>query len=166
MKTRNAFTMIELIFVIVIIGILGAVAIPKLNASRYDAKVARVLTNTKTLIQDIQTFYTSQGLNEYRTATIANITNVPMMTNSCRKHNTARIWMGTTMYICEDNIPVVKIETTNGGDVFQTVTLKDSSSDSGVLINELRRNSTYKYWTNSPSSTGRIYNLNEIKVKR
>lgn len=37
---RQAFTMVELIFVIVILGILAAVAIPRLNATRDDAKVS------------------------------------------------------------------------------------------------------------------------------
>ena len=39
---KNAFTMIELIFVIVILGILAAVAIPKLAATRDDAQVSKM----------------------------------------------------------------------------------------------------------------------------
>lgn len=38
---RNAFTMIELVFVIVVLGILAAIAIPKLAATRDDAQVAK-----------------------------------------------------------------------------------------------------------------------------
>jgi len=40
-RNRQAFTMIELVFVIVIIGILAAIAIPKLAATRDDAIIAK-----------------------------------------------------------------------------------------------------------------------------
>ncbi|MFA6144399.1 MAG: type II secretion system protein [Sulfuricurvum sp.] len=40
-KKRNAFTMIELVFVIVVLGILAAVAIPKFAATRDDAQIAK-----------------------------------------------------------------------------------------------------------------------------
>jgi general secretion pathway protein G len=38
---RNAFTMLELVFVIVVIGILASIAIPKLGATRDDAQIAK-----------------------------------------------------------------------------------------------------------------------------
>jgi len=39
---KSAFTMIELVFVIVILGILASVAIPKLTATRTDAEIAKL----------------------------------------------------------------------------------------------------------------------------
>lgn len=38
---RNAFTMIELVFVIVVLGILASIAIPRLSATRDDAQIAK-----------------------------------------------------------------------------------------------------------------------------
>ena len=40
-KSRKAFTMIELVFVIVIIGILSAIAIPKFAVTRNDAVIMK-----------------------------------------------------------------------------------------------------------------------------
>jgi general secretion pathway protein G len=53
--------MIELIFVIVIIGILAAVAIPKLTATRDDAKIAQVVANLRTFTEDVKNYYTANG---------------------------------------------------------------------------------------------------------
>ena len=62
MKKRAAFTMIELIFVIVILGILAAVAIPKLAATRDDAQISKIVTNITTAQGEISGYTLSQGL--------------------------------------------------------------------------------------------------------
>lgn len=58
---RPAFTMIELIFVIVILGILGAVAMPRLAATRDDAKVSALGYSIEAGVQEIAAFAVSKG---------------------------------------------------------------------------------------------------------
>ena len=57
---KKAFTMIELIFVIVIIGILASVAIPRLAATRTDAMVSAAMANLTTCVKNIGNAYTAQ----------------------------------------------------------------------------------------------------------
>ncbi len=54
-KKREAFTMIELVFVIVVIGILSAIAIPRFAATRDDALITRGLTTLASVRSAIST---------------------------------------------------------------------------------------------------------------
>ncbi len=75
---RSGFTMIELVFVIVILGILASVAIPKLAATRDDANIAKASTEISALISDIGSYYTAKG--EFDT-NVSRMTNVTLYTD-------------------------------------------------------------------------------------
>lgn len=59
MYTRPAFALIELIFVIVILGILAAIAIPRLSATRDDAAVVGAGKEISLAIQEIASYFTT-----------------------------------------------------------------------------------------------------------
>ena len=80
---KKGFTMIELIFVIVILGILASVAIPRLAATREDAEIATTVANLRTLISDINAYYVVKGEfntipNPANATKWKDITNVPL----------------------------------------------------------------------------------------
>ena len=74
---KKGFTMIELIFVIVILGILASVAIPRLAATREDAEISAAVANLRTLVSDASAYYTAKGTFDTNTKW-NEITNVPL----------------------------------------------------------------------------------------
>ena len=68
--------MIELIFVIVILGILASVAIPRLAATREDAEISAAVANLRTLISDASAYYTVK--ETLTNAKWNEITNLPL----------------------------------------------------------------------------------------
>ena len=74
---KKAFTMIELIFVIVILGILASVAIPRIAGTREDAEVSAGIANIRTLLSDAASYYVVKG--EFGANTKwRDLTNVPL----------------------------------------------------------------------------------------
>ena len=115
---KKAFTMIELIFVIVIIGILATVAISKLAATRDDAKIAEIITNSRTALGDLTAYYTSQGSTNWTdvNGTMANATNVAFLSSSCEAIDTnASEISPNTFYLCDADQPCLTFTTTDVG---------------------------------------------------
>ena len=121
---KKAFTMIELIFVIVIIGILASVAIPRLAATRDDAQVSTIVANARTALGDFGTFYSAQGsIGWENNASLTTVTNVPFThTEDCTPlnlsdQNTTKI-SPNVFTLCDSNAnPCVTFTTATGGNL-------------------------------------------------
>ena len=81
---KKGFTMIELIFVIVILGILASVAIPRLAGTREDAEISTAVANLRTLVSDANVYYVTKGDLKTKGSTTedakwSEITSVPLV---------------------------------------------------------------------------------------
>nr|WP_321431825.1 type II secretion system protein [uncultured Campylobacter sp.] len=84
---KKGFTMIELIFVIVILGILASVAIPRLAATREDAEISAAVANLRTLVSDATAYYVAKkdGFGNAKWSEITNVSLAVSNTNTNSK---------------------------------------------------------------------------------
>lgn len=58
---KRAFTAVELVFVIVILGILAVIIVPKLAATKTDAQISKFTMDLTVYVMEIASYYTAKG---------------------------------------------------------------------------------------------------------
>ncbi len=127
---KNAFTMIELIFVIVILGILASVAIPKLSATRGDAVISKLAQNIATGAAEISTYAMSKSEVDSNFTVMSNA--MASMENSgdaVLSDNKAEIKVGS---VSDCIVVLVDVNTTTGVDTLKMV-FNDAGGDTKCL---------------------------------
>ncbi len=138
---HKGFTQIELIFVIVIAGILAVVAIPRLAASRDDATAARCTQEVQQLISEITQNYAYRGYSAFSVLPIEDITNLRISVVEKEGVSNPRgslVANGIT-YMCDSENIVTILGAVEGVEYNLTVTDLNPTTPAAVTASELIR---------------------------
>ena len=148
---KKGFTMIELIFVIVILGILASVAVPRLAGTKADAEISAAVANLRTLVSDLNTYYVAKGGFEVGadaaaaiTTTWSQITNVPLKDAATKNAKDSGASLKVGGKDCID-VQFVKEDTANKRPAYIKFTKNSKATDSSVCGKVLKAKSVEAY---------------------
>lgn len=145
---KKGFTMIELVFVIVILGILASLAVPKLAATRDDAEAAKAAVEIKDAITQLTAYYTVNGSfpqnNTDVTTTEGNKVNKTDNQNTDVVSKTIAEVLGRSGNKWTDCIKI----TPSNGDATKGANIKIEKKDTGTssFCSAVRGTQAYKDW--------------------
>ena len=126
---KKGFTMIELIFVIVILGILASVAIPRLAGTREDAEISAAVANLRTLISDASGYRAAKG--DLIGTNWRDFTNVPLKDSNGNAIDATAPAVGNVAFIAV------------GGKNCLQVSLRDSDTSTFFAFKTIENNSDH-----------------------
>ena len=156
---KKGFTMIELIFVIVILGILASVAVPRLASTREDAEISATVANLRTLISDASAYYVAKG--NFNDAKWRDFTNVPLRTggDDSRTLVAGSTAADTATYISASGKDCIKIEvkdrTTTEGKTTPAHIAVSKVNDSQYICKEIHKAEPVKAYLDSKLPGGK-----------
>ena len=131
LKNRTAFTMIELIFVIVILGILAAIALPRFIATRDDAINSKSAQNIMNATSEIATYIVSHSATDKNLSIMSNtIESLELNGQAILSDNQALIKIGN-----DSNCLKIKIDS-NANDDTLNINFNTSTTDTKCLALE------------------------------
>ncbi len=94
-RNRKGFTLIELLIVVVIIGILAAIAIPKFAATKDKAKLASVKTDLRNVMTAQEAYFSDAGTGYTSALTTTMV--MPSQGNVITVTGATNQWTGTVV---------------------------------------------------------------------
>lgn len=146
----KAFTMVELIFVIVIIGILAAIAIPKLVATRDDAQINAEISHARKVLGDFSSFYTSRGNINWQSEKVIIATSVPLETSCGNTVDASTELSPNTFVLCDENVVCLSFETIDEGNL----TITDGILSTSAICEAVKSDSTIRSISNKSYRLG------------